>query len=527
MGRMTQSVYKALLNSNAIIEFDVKGNILWANANYLKLMGYELHEIVGKHHSIFLPEFHQHEFEYKEMWTHLAEGHFQSGEFKRVSRKGTYIWIQGSYTPVRNVHGEVIKIVKMALDITEKRRLAENLEKKNKELVSTAAKAKAATYAKSVFLANMSHEIRTPLNSIIGITDALAETELTPDQATFVEILQRANHQLMTIINDILDLSKVEAGEIELKPQAFELQKLLDELVAVLGFRAREKGLSLNVQVEADVEPWYYGDVDRLRQILMNLINNAIKFTHKGEVTLRVAKNRTSRPGNLLFCVADTGIGIPKHKFKHVFLPFTQADDTTTRRYGGTGLGLSIAKNIVQLMNGKIWLESEENAGSVFYFTVSMPVTSEPKTVRSMPYKLNDIRHQISDERLKILIVDDVDDNCNLFGIYLQKTIHHITYAHSGMEALDLVRQAPFDVIFMDVQMPGMDGHEATRHIRALEKELGRTPARIFACTANAFAEDAEKSLQAGCDMHLSKPIRKDTLIKAINSLIETQEAVC
>ena len=144
-----------------------------------------------------------------------------------------------------------------------------------------------------------------------------------------------------------------------------------------------------------------------------------------------------------------------------------------------------------------------------------------------MPYKLNDIRHQISDERLKILIVDDVDDNCNLFGIYLQKTIHHITYAHSGMEALDLVRQAPFDVIFMDVQMPGMDGHEATRHIRALEKELGRTPARIFACTANAFAEDAEKSLQAGCDMHLSKPIRKDTLIKAINSLIETQEAVC
>ncbi|WP_374075956.1 ATP-binding protein [Bdellovibrio bacteriovorus] len=527
---MTHSVYEALLNSNAVIEFDIQGKILWANQNFLNLLGYELHELVGQHHSIFLPDFHQHELEHQEMWNQLAEGQTQAGEFKRLSKDKSIVWIQGSYTPVRNAMGEVTKIVKMALDVTEKRSLAENLEKKNKELLTTAAKAKAATYAKSVFLANMSHEIRTPLNSIIGITDTLAETPLDDQQSSFVEILQRANSQLMTIINDILDLSKVEAGEIELKLLPFELQKLLDELMAVLGFRAKEKGLQLKIQVEPDVDSFYIGDVDRLRQVLMNLLNNAIKFTHKGEVSLRVAKNRTSRPGNILFCVADTGIGVPKSKFKDIFQPFTQADSATTRRYGGTGLGLSITKNIVQLMNGQIWLESDEGVGSVFYFTATMATTTERKTHMHNPlqgrYQLSDIKHTISTSRLRILIVDDVDDNRNLFGIYLQNTVHNIIYAQSGAEAVELASQEHFDIIFMDVQMPGMDGYEATRSIRTMEQLNKRTPARIFACTANAFSEDVEKSLQAGCDMHLSKPIRKDTLVKAINSFFSSTEAV-
>lgn len=527
---MTQSIYEALLNSNALIEFDVNGHILWANANFLNLMGYQLDEIVGQHHSLFLPDVLQHELSYCELWNQLAKGQAQSGEYKRLTKDKRVIWIQGSYTPVRNAQGDVVKIFKMAVDVTEKRELSEDLAKKNKELLTSTAKAKAATYAKSVFLANMSHEIRTPLNSIIGITDTLAETPLDNQQSSFVEILQRANNQLMTIINDILDLSRVEAGEIELKLLPFELQKLLDELVSVLGFRAKEKGLQLTVHVESDVEPFYVGDMDRLRQVLMNLINNAIKFTHKGEVSLRVAKNRTSRPGNILFCISDTGIGIAKSKFKDIFKPFTQADPTTTRRYGGSGLGLSITKNIVQLMNGQIWLESEENLGSVFYFTATMAMATERKTLMHNPlqgrYKLNDIKHKISNSRLRILIVDDVDDNRHLFGIYLQNTIHKITYAQSGQEALDLVRQEHFDIIFMDVQMPGMDGHETTRYIRALESEQERVPSRIFACTANAFSEDVEKSLQAGCDMHLSKPVRKDTLINAINSFFSPAEAI-
>lgn len=517
---MDVTAHEALLNSTAVIEFDVHGQILWANQKFLNLVGYELDEIVGQHHTLFLPENCQQELEYLEMWTLLAQGKSQAGEFKRVAKDKRTLWIQGTYTPIRVPEGPVKKIVKMAFDITDKKKLSENLEKKNRELLVTAAKARAATYAKSVFLANMSHEIRTPLNSIIGITDTLAETTLNPQQTMFVEILQRANHQLMTIINDVLDLSKVEAGEFQLKKSVFGLRRFLEDIISVLSFRAKEKGLDLRLQVDSDVGPYLYGDPDRLRQVLFNLINNGIKFTHQGCISLRVTLNHTSRPGNVLFCIADTGIGIPKSKFKDIFLPFTQADPTTTRRYGGTGLGLSITKNIVELMDGQIWLESEAGAGSVFYFTATLPTADEPIRVIDHP-ALN----QKERSPLKILIVDDVDDNRNLLGIYLQHTNHQVNYAESGEEALKMVRETAYDVIFMDIQMPRMDGHEATRCIRQLEHHEGRIPSRIYACTANAFAEDIEKSLEAGCDLHLSKPVRKDTLLRVLYSTPSVNEA--
>lgn len=517
---MTQSVYNALLNSNAVIEFDTNGNILWANDNFLSLLEYELAEVIGKHHSLFLPKFAEDRIEYREMWQMLVTGQPFNGEFQRVSKNGRLLWIQGCYTPVRNLDGDVTKIVKLAVDITDKHKLAEDLAKKNKELLSSATKAKAATQAKSVFLANMSHEIRTPLNSIIGITDTLAETALDEQQASFIEILQRANNQLMTIINDILDLSKVEVGEIELKSAPFELYGIFEEINSILGFKAKEKGLNLKITAEEDVAKFFIGDPERLRQILMNLINNAIKFTPAGEVHVHVCNNPTSRPGTLLFRVSDTGIGIAKSKFKDIFKPFTQADSTTTRRYGGTGLGLSITKNIVQLMQGQLWLESEEGIGSTFYFTVALTPTDEQSSPLKMipgQYHLSDFQQTSPPNRLRILVVDDVDDNRNLFGIYLRNTIHSVSFAQSGQEAVEVSQNELFDIIFMDIQMPGMDGHEATRLIRRIEKKNNRSPAHIVACTANAFSEDVNKSMQAGCDKHLSKPIRKDTLIQTIN----------
>lgn len=528
---MAHSVYEALLNSNAVIEFDVQGNILWANQNFLNIFGFEMSEIKGLHHSLFLPEFDQHRMEYQELWLQLASGQSQTGEFKRLTKFREEVWIQGSYTPVKDAHGQVYKIIKMAIDITEKKRLAEHLEIKNNELVSTATKAKAAAYAKSVFLANMSHEIRTPLNSIIGITDTLAETPLDGEQANFVEILQRANHQLMTIINDILDLSKVEAGEIELMTSTFPMRRVIDDVIAVLGFRAKEKGLLLYVDVSPETEQTFVGDPDRLRQVLINLLSNAIKFTHKGEISLSVHTNETAHPGNLHFVIKDTGIGIAKGKYKDIFRPFTQADPTMTRKYGGTGLGLSISQKIVRLMDGHIWLESEPGVGSSFHFTVNMPFMVEQKNPVHNPlqgrYQLSDIKHTIENHKLRILVVDDVDDNRSLFGIYLQKTIHNVTYAESGAEALKLAEKEAFDIIFMDVQMPEMDGYEATRRIREFEKSHGRTPSQIVACTANAFTEDVKKSLQAGCDLHLSKPIRKDMVLKIINSTTRTSDTAC
>lgn len=522
---MTQSVYEALLNSNAVIEFDIYGKILWANSNFLKLVKYDLDDIVGKHHRVFITNEEFQNLEYQSMWKQLSEGVSQSGEFKRVRKDGTVVWIQGSYTPVRNVYGDVIKIIKMALDITEKKTLSENLAKKNKELQAAVFKAKTATEAKTAFLANMSHEIRTPLNSIIGITDTLSETDLSTQQRSYVQILQRANYQLMTLINDILDLSKVEAGDIELRKSPFSLEDLLRELYEILNFRAKEKGLTLKLQLDENVPKHLLGDSDRLRQVLMNLVNNSIKFTDHGEVIIRVNTNMTGRPGNLLFSVEDTGIGVHRSKFRDIFKPFSQADSTMTRRFGGTGLGLSIARTLVDSMGGSIWLESELGVGSSFHFTVDIPaVPAESLPARKEYFAVNTDKPPHIPDRLRILIVDDVEDNRNLLGIYLQNTGHEILYADSGIEAVSLAAQISFDIILMDVQMPYMDGYEATQRIREFEKNKNRSRARIFACTANAFIEDQQKSIDAGCDMHLSKPVRKDTLLKSINFVLNIHD---
>lgn len=516
---MTQAVYEALLNSNAMIEFNVDGQILWANQKFLQMMDYSLHELLEKNHSIFLPDWQLHSEEYQQLWQQLASGHSVNGEFKRIKKNNEIIWIQGSYTAVKDDTDKVIKVVKMAFDITEKKRLAEDLALKNRELAFTAARAKSATHAKTLFLANMSHEIRTPLNSIIGITDTLAETALNEKQASFVEILKKANKQLMMLVNDILDLSRVEAGEIELKHEAFNLHHLIEDLVSVLKFKAQEKGLQLFVKMQLPINPHFMGDPNRLRQILWNLLNNAIKFTDKGEVNLELYCNKNHFSGNLHFVVKDTGIGISKEKLKMIFKPFAQADATSTRRHGGSGIGLSITKKLVDLMQGQIWVESKPKAGSSFHFTVTLSnpdwaLSESATSANTLPA----FPENLQQAQLQILVVDDVEDNRNLLGIFLQNTIHKISYAASGTEALKLVERQKFDIIFMDIQMPGMDGHEATQNIRALEKREGRTSARIIACTANTFSEDINKSLNAGCDLHLSKPIRKDVLLKAIHS---------
>lgn len=520
---MNSSAYRDLVNSNSVIEFDVDGHILWINDNFLKLLKAENSELLGKHHAALFSRHQKPQDEHKRIWTTLKNGQYLNAEFQFKSAKGHVTWVHTSYTPLKDTDGKIYRIIAMGIDITEKKNLSEKLEQQNIELTIAAMKARASTHAKSIFLANMSHEIRTPLNSIIGITDALAETELSDEQLSFVETLQRANTQLMSLINDVLDLSKIESGEIELRPRPFRLRKLLSDIISLFQFRVKEKGLLLDLQVHPDVPDHISLDFDRLRQALTNLINNAIKFTNRGTITIQVNPNLSSRPGDIIFAISDTGMGISPDKIREIFLPFVQGDSTATRRHGGTGLGLAITKNLVQLLDGTIWVESQPGVGSVFRFTIKAPQVLQPPHSREITdeyeFFQNSLNTEATETPKKILIVDDVDDNRFLLGVYLQKSPHHIYYANSGEEALKYVRSKEFDIVFMDIQMPGMDGLEATKEIRSIEKSLNRNSCHIIACTANAFSEDIAKSLEAGCNLHLSKPIKKDTLFKAIRSI--------
>lgn len=517
---MTQATYEALINSNSVVEFDLTGHILWANQNFLDLVGYTIEEVRGQHHSLFLPESQVIHPQYSQMWADLASGKIKVGEFKHFTKNRDEVWIEGSFAPVFNQQGQVCKIIKMAVDVTEKKSLADRLEKKNQQLREKTAKVRMATYAKSVFLSNISHEIRTPLNSLIGITDSLSETSMNEEQLAYVRILKKANHQLMTMLNDILDLSQVASGELMMENASFELSSLLYELREAFEFQAKEKNIEFKIACAENLSASYVGDMNRLRQALSNILNNAFKFTHQGSVEVYIERNMTARPGNLLFTIKDTGIGIPKSKHREVFRPFTQGDPSVTRQFGGSGLGLAITQQLVHLLGGQIWLQSQVDQGSHFYLTAQMAENDKGVSAGSASALIPSISGNKDKAHLKILIVDDVEDNRYLFGIYLKNTGHQISYASSGVEALEMIEKENFDIIFMDVQMPIMDGYETTRRIRAMEHDKHLTPKHIFACTAHAFAEDVQKSLRAGCDLHLSKPVRKDTLLKTIESIL-------
>lgn len=505
-----------IINTNPIIEFSPDGKILWANDAYLELTGYELHEIVGKEHTIFLPPNHQLEFAYKILWENLLQGKEQIGQYLRVHKDGSPLWIHATHTPILDENGKVQKIYKVAIDLTEQKAREITLEKRNKDLFKAVSKTKAANEAKTQFLVNVSHELRTPLNSIIGITEALSDTGLSPHQEEYIHVLQRANAQLLSIINDLLDFNSIERGNVSLAKQPFETRKFADEVLEGFENKAHDQNLELKVYVAPDVPLYIYGDRIRLRQVVQHLLNNALKFTTSGSIKLTVQRNRTKRKGNIIFGVEDTGIGIATHKVKNIFDSFSQGDSTNSRRYAGTGLGLTIAKRIVQLMDGDIWVESEEGVGSRFFFTAYFDENLDSIKLLNDPHFLNNIPELCKQQSLKILVVDDVADNRNIFNAYLRKLPHQLSFAQDGIEAITLMEKNHYDIVFMDIQMPGIDGYETTMRIRDMERKYKRPRTRIFACTANSLLEDIQKSFQAGCDYHITKPLKKEALYTLI-----------
>ncbi|MBF0421991.1 MAG: response regulator [Magnetococcales bacterium] len=639
------------LDEHAIVSAtDVRGNILYVNEKFISISGFSREELLGNNHRMVKSGEHSLTF-YRQIWKTIANGRPWSGEIKNKTKAGDFYWVQATIVPFLNRKGKPFRYVSIRTDLTPVKKLEEELKLAKK-------KAEDAAKAKSEFLANMSHEIRTPMNAIIGMSHLALKSGLSKKQHDYISKIQTSAHSLLGIINDILDFSKIEAGKLSMEAIEFRLDEVLDQLAGMVSIKAEEKHLELLFDRSRQVPPLLVGDPMRLGQILLNLVNNAIKFTKAGEIFVGVELLRKNENQiQLRFVIRDTGIGMTPEQTEKLFQAFSQADTSTTRKYGGTGLGLSICKNLVEMMKGEIAVQSEAGKGSVFSFTAwfgvrseptahlpllstdlkDMPIlvvddhegsqeilgsilesfsfkprivhsgheaihalecnqteptgkhfrlvlmdwkmpemsgietiqriqsnsriTSQPKMILVTAYGRDDVYQEAEsvgvdgimakpvtpslvldtimtalgreDDRIhvrhqpaardadaikgilgaRVLLVEDNSINQQLAVELLEEHGLQVSVANHGKVAVEMATNEAFELVLMDIQMPEMDGYEATRRIR---RQVSREKLPILAMTANAMAEDRESSLKAGMNDHLTKPIDPDLLFDAL-----------
>lgn len=495
----------------------------FANSAYRRWTGVSPEQMIGTTQMSMLgPEL----FKLNEPHIRAAlAGHEQRVMRTRTIADGSTVHYWLHYIPDRDDYGVVQGMISVAVDVTDMRRAQEQLESLNLALNERSAQAESASKAKSEFLANMSHEIRSPLNAVIGVAYLLRQTPLDARQLAYLQKIDAASNALLGVINDILDISKIEAGEMTLEESEFGLREMLDGVVAMMAVNASIKDVALQLDADDDLPGHLRGDVTRVRQILLNLLSNAVKFTAEGSVRLRVQTlERTSQTARVRFAVIDTGIGIESDVLERLFTPFTQADTSTTRRFGGTGLGLSIVKQFTELMGGEFGVSSTPGVGSEFW--VILPLEIDSTDSERGPSDMHasadaDLPGASAGRRLagiRVLVVDDSPVNLEVCQSILERDGAEVHLATDGHEAVEMLRAngQAFGLVLMDVHMPTLDGIEATRLIR---DELGLDKLPVIALTASALVADRERALDAGMNDFISKPFDAEALVRAVRRI--------